>query len=128
MKGQTKVVSAMAAPSTEGLTYAAPSEVGLDSAYIHHRVDSIMTNAIKLQAFPGAQVLVAKNGKIIFHKAYGHHSYDSIQPSALDDLYDLASVTKIAASMPALMTLVETHKLNLDRPLSIYWKRWKGKK
>ena len=77
MKGQAKVVSDPQAPSTEGLTYAAPSEVGLDSAYIHHRVDSIMTNAIKQQAFPGAQVLVAKNGKIIFHKAYGHHTYDS---------------------------------------------------
>ena len=52
----------------------------------------------------------------------------AIQPSALDDLYDLASVTKIAASLPALMTLVETHKLDLDQPFSRYWERWKGKK
>ncbi len=128
MQGQAKVISGMQAPSTEGLTYATPKEVGLDSAYIHHRVDSIMTNAIKQQAFPGAQVLVAKNGKIIFHKAYGHHGYDSLQTTALDDLYDLASVTKIAATLPALMALVETHQLDLDQPFSRYWERWKGKK
>ncbi len=128
MKGQARVISGMEAPSNEGLTYAAPSEVGLDSAYIHHRVDSIMTNAIKQQAFPGAEVLVAKNGRIIFHKAYGHHSYDSIQSSALNDLYDLASVTKIAASLPALMTLVDEHQVDLDQPFSRYWERWKGKK
>ncbi|MGB5370418.1 MAG: serine hydrolase [Flavobacteriaceae bacterium] len=128
MKGQTMAVASQPGPSPEGLTYATPKEVGLDSASIHHRVDSIMTNAIKQHAFPGAQVLVAKNGKIIFHKAYGHHGYDSLQTTALDDLYDLASVTKIAASLPALMALVDTKKLDVDQPFSRYWERWKGKK
>ncbi len=109
-----------------GLTYALPSAVGMDSSYIHTKVDSIMAFAIDNLAFPGGQVLVAKEGKIIFHKAYGYHTYDSIQATSLDDLYDLASITKIAGTLPALMKLVEEGKLDLDKPFSTYWKRWQG--
>ena len=110
------------------LTYGTPYDVGLDSSYINTNVQKIITNGIKNNAFPGAQVLVAKNGKIIFHKAYGYHTYDSIQPVALDDMYDLASVTKITAALPALMKLVDEGKLDLDAPFSTYWKRWKKEK
>ena len=113
--------------ASDALVYANPSEVGLDSALIHTRVKDIITNGIKKEAFPGAQVLVAKNGKIIFHEAYGFHTYDSIQPVALDDIYDLASVTKITAALPALMKLVDEGKLDLDKPFSTYWARWKNK-
>ena len=112
----------------DALIYANPSEVGLDSIYVHTKVDSIITNGIKNEAFPGAQVLVAKSGKIIFHKAYGFHTYDSLQAVALDDLYDLASVTKITAALPAIKKLVDEGKLNLDTPFSTYWKRWQGEK
>ncbi|SMC37724.1 serine hydrolase domain-containing protein [Cellulophaga tyrosinoxydans] len=110
------------------LSYASPSEVGMDSIYIHAKVDSIITNGIKNKAFPSAQVLVAKNSKIIFHKAYGYHTYDSIQPAALNDLYDLASVTKIFGPLPALMKLVDEGKLDLDQPFSTYWKPWRTTK
>ena len=77
------------------LTYAHPSAVGLDSAYIHTKVDSIITNGIKQQAFPGAEVLVAMEGKIIFHKAYGFHTDASIRANMTGDLYDLASISSI---------------------------------
>lgn len=110
------------------LQYGSPQSVGLDSTYIHTQVDSIMHYAITNKAFPGAQVLVAKHGKIIFHKAYGFHTYDSIQKVSLDDIYDLASVTKITGPLPALMKLYETGKLNLDVPFSTYWTDWKHKK
>lgn len=111
-----------------GLSKATPSAVGLDSAYIHSKVDSIMARAIKEQAFPGAQVLVAKNNKIIFHKSYGYHTYDNQRQVALNDIYDLASVTKITAPLPALMKLVDEGKLNLDVPFSTYWKPWRKRK
>ena len=107
---------------------AFPSEAGLDSAYIHSEVDSIITNGIKNEAFPGAQVLVAKNSKIIFHQAYGFHTYDSLRPVSLNDVYDLASVTKITGPLPALMKLVDEGKLNLDRPFSTYWTPWQNRK
>tara|TARA_R110002012_G_scaffold263456_2_gene446442 strand:- start:95224 stop:96522 length:1299 start_codon:yes stop_codon:yes gene_type:complete len=110
------------------LSYASPSELGLDSTYLYSKVDSIITNGIKNMAFPSAQVLVAKDAKIIFHKAYGFHTYDSIQPAALNDRYDLASVTKIMGPLPAIMKLVEEGKLDLDQPFSTYWKPWKKRK
>jgi len=110
------------------LSYASPAELGLDSAYIYSKVDSIITNGIKNKAFPSAQVLVAKDAKIIFHKAYGFHTYDSIQPAALNDRYDLASVTKIIGPLPAIMKLVEEGRLDLDVPFSSYWRPWKKRK
>lgn len=110
------------------LEFASPSEVQLDSVFIHTKVDSLMANAIKNEAFPGGQILVAKQSKIIFHKAYGFHTYDSIQPVALNDIYDLASVTKITGALPALMKLVDEGRLKLDVPFSTYWKPWQHSK
>ena len=110
------------------LTYGTPFEVGLDSSLIYKRVDSIMAHGIQNHAFPGAQLLIAKNSKIIFHEAYGFHTYDSIHKVALDDIYDLASVTKITAPLLGLMKLVDEGKLDLDVPFSTYWKKWKHKK
>ncbi|PIE49579.1 MAG: serine hydrolase [Flavobacteriales bacterium] len=114
--------------SQENLTYSNPSEVGLDSTFIYKSVDSIMTVGIKNHAFPGAQVLVAKDNKVIFHQTYGYHTYDSVLPVAKNDIYDLASVTKIIGPLPALMKLVDEGKLDLDKALSEYWPKWKRKK
>ncbi len=110
------------------LSYATPKLVGLDSAYIYPKVDSIMASGIQNRAFPGAQLLVAKDSKIIFHKAFGFHTYDGVQKVALDDIYDLASVTKIIGPLLAIMKLVDEDKLNLDNPFSLYWKPWRKRK
>lgn len=100
----------------------------VDLLAVNYKVDSIITNGIKSEAFPGAQILVAQKGTIVFHKAYGYHTYDSLQPVALNDLYDLASVTKILGPLPALMKLVDEGKLDLDAPFSTYWKPWRKRK
>ena len=117
----TQIISAQ-------LTHDTPESVGLNSTYIKSNVDTIMQNAITQKAFPGAQLLVAKKGKIIFHQAYGYHTYDSIQKVNLDDVYDLASVTKITGPLPALMKLYEERKIKLDAPFSTYWTDWKHQK
>lgn len=88
-------------------------------------IDSLMHQAIAQRAFPGAQVLVAHRGKVLLEKAYGFHTYDSLTPVSLGDLYDLASVTKIIGPLPALMKLVGAGSLNLDAPFSQYWKPWR---
>jgi len=121
---KTKKVS-VAIPRGNMLSYAKPSEVGLDSLYIHTQVDKIIANGIAKEAFPGAQILVAKQGRIIFHKAYGYHTYDKKQAVSLNDLYDIASVTKITAALPAIMKLVDEKKLDLDAPFSDYWEPWR---
>jgi CubicO group peptidase (beta-lactamase class C family) len=92
------------------------------------RVDSIILDGIKQQAFPGATVLVAHKDSILFHKVYGYHTYDSLTKVSNTDLYDLASVTKILGPLPALMKLVEEGKLDLDAPFSTYWKPWRKRK
>ena len=79
------------------LIHALPSKLGFDEAFINQKVDSLMKMGIDSLAFPGAQLLVVKNDTVVFHKAYGFHTYDSIEPVALNDLYDLASVTKISS-------------------------------
>lgn len=114
--------------NNQKITYGNPSEVNMDSLYIHTKVDSIINNGIENEAFPGVQILVVKNHKIIFNKAYGFHTYDSIQKVSLDDIYDLASVTKIIGPLPALMKLHSEGKLDLDSPFSTYWKSWKRRK
>ena len=110
------------------LIHANPATLGFDEDFINQKVDSIMEMGIDSLAFPGAQLLVAKNDTVIFHKAYGYHTYENIRPVALNDLYDLASVTKIAGPLPALMKLVDEGKLNLDKPFSTYWKPWRHRK
>ena len=112
----------------EDLPTASLASVGADSLWLYHQVDSIINNGIAQQAFPGCQVLVAYQGKTIFHQAYGFHTYDSLQVTGRDDLYDLASVTKITAALPALMKLTEVGALDLDAPFSEYWRPWRHRK
>ncbi|WP_148214273.1 serine hydrolase domain-containing protein [Robiginitalea biformata] len=111
-----------------GLPEGSLASLGVDSAALHHRVDSLVHLGIESEAFPGAQVLVAFQGKRIFHKAYGFHTYDSLWPTRESDVYDLASVTKIAAALPALMKLTGEGQLDLDAPFSDYWRPWKRRR
>lgn len=98
--------------------YTLPEEVGMDSEFLKHRIDSLMNQAINMKATPGGQILVAKDQKVIFHKAYGEHIYHDTIKVKKDDLYDLASVTKISASMAALMKLYDEEKFELDGTLA----------
>lgn len=102
--------------------YTVPAELGLDSAFIFNKIDSIVNFAISIGATPGCQVFAAQNQKVFIDKSYGFHTYDSIISVKNSDLYDLASVTKIAASAPSLMKLNEEGKINLNDKLSKYWK------
>jgi beta-N-acetylhexosaminidase len=106
------------------LKYTIPEEVGIAADSLK-QIDSMLGAAIQQQAMPSCQVLVAKNGKVFYHKAFGFHKYDSLQTLKLTDLYDLASITKIAAGTLALMKLVEDKKLDLDKTLADYLPDWK---
>ncbi|MCT4665895.1 MAG: serine hydrolase [Flavobacteriales bacterium] len=78
------------------------------------KVDSIVNDAIKKKAIPGCQLLVAKDGKVFFEKNYGHFTYEKKKKVQTSSLYDIASITKIAGTMPIIMKLEETGKLKLD--------------
>lgn len=108
------------------LAYSIPEEKGLNSSELNYHIDSIAQLGIKEKAYPGCQVLIAKDGEVVFHKCYGFHTYDSIQPVNKQNIYDWASVTKVTGPLPALMKLVDEGKINLDNPFSYYWPNFKG--
>ncbi len=107
------------------LKYTQPEEVGLNSELLERKVDSVASIALTQKATPGCQVLVAKNGSVIFHKTYGYHTYENGQPTQQDDLYDLASVTKITTSAAALMRLSDEGKFSLDKTFAAYLPEYK---
>jgi beta-glucosidase-like glycosyl hydrolase/CubicO group peptidase (beta-lactamase class C family) len=107
------------------LTYASPEDLMVSKEYLK-KVDSLLTDAISIGAFPGCQVLAAKDGYIFYHKAFGFHTYDSTRALEMNDMYDLASLTKILATTPALMAMVDKGILDIDKNLSDYLFYLKG--
>ena len=107
------------------LGYAAPDDVGLSMDTLK-QIDRLVKEAIQKRATPGAVVLIAKDGKIVYEKAFGHHTYAKRQAVKTSDIYDLASITKIAAATPAIMKLVEEGKVELDVPIKNYLPELRG--
>ena len=107
------------------LTYATPKELGIDTSYLQ-KIDSIAINGIEIEAFPGCQIIAAKDGYIFYDKTFGYHTYDNELPVQKTDVYDLASLTKILATTNALMALTSQGKINIDGLLSDYLQYLKG--
>ena len=107
------------------IQYDRPEAAGFVASKLN-AIDEIAAEAIRLKATPGCQVLVAKNRKIVFHKSYGHHNYNKRTTVSNSDIYDLASVTKIAATTMSLMNLQEEGKIDLYQTLGTYMDIVKG--
>ena len=99
--------------------YGVPEEAGLSSDTLS-RIARIAQQAIDEGATPGCVVLVARKGQVVYHEAFGSHTYLNGQPVKPDDVYDMASVTKVAATTLAMMRLSEEGKIDLYKPLSDY--------
>lgn len=96
-----------------------PIEVGMDEKKLQ-KIDSVVTTFIGYGAMPGCEVLVAKNGVVVYEKAFGRMSYASQDSVTTNTIYDLASVTKSAATALSLMKLYEQNKLDLDKTMGEY--------
>lgn len=83
-------------------------------------IDDITNDAINKGATPGAVVLVAKDGKIVYHKAYGNYTYDKTEAVNKESIFDMASVTKICATTISIMRLYDEGKLDLKKKLGNY--------
>ncbi|GGH80606.1 beta-glucosidase-like glycosyl hydrolase/CubicO group peptidase (beta-lactamase class C family) [Filimonas zeae] len=94
-----------------------------------NKIDAIAESAIAKGATPGCVVLVAKDGEIVFNRAYGHMNYDKKEPVTTQTVYDLASVTKISATTVSIMKLYEQGKVDLHKTLGDYlpWVRGSNK-
>lgn len=101
------------------LKYTVPEELGINSASLK-RIDEIATEAIQAKAAPGAVVMVVLDGKVIYNKAFGTRTYTDRTPTRINDIFDLASVTKTSATTMAVMRLFEQNKLKLDTAIGAY--------
>ncbi len=101
------------------LKLSTPEEAGINSNDLS-RVDFIIEKGIQAKAFPGCQLLIAKDDKVIWNKSYGNKAYELEDKVKNTDLYDLASITKVAATTLAVMKLYEQKKINLDKTVDDY--------
>ncbi|MCS6832217.1 MAG: serine hydrolase, partial [Flammeovirgaceae bacterium] len=103
------------------LGFSLPENVDMSSEVLKE-IDKIAEYAIKIGATPGCQVLVARKGRVVYQKSFGYYTYQRIDSEVVDDstLYDIASITKVMATLPALMYLVEEKKLDLSKKVQEY--------
>ena len=101
------------------MSYVSANEIGF-SDRLEGEIDSIIYHAINQKAFPGCQILIAKDDKVFINKSYGFHTYKNVQEVLNSDVYDLASITKIASTIPSLMKLVDENKFSLQANLGYY--------
>lgn len=99
--------------------YREPEVVGILEKELY-QIDTIANKGMKLGAYPGCQVFVAKEGKVIYNKSFGYHTYDSLIKVKNTDIYDLASITKVASTLLGVMKLQDQDKFSLDSKLGDY--------
>ncbi|MDJ1504687.1 glycoside hydrolase family 3 N-terminal domain-containing protein [Cytophagaceae bacterium BD1B2-1] len=114
-----KVGTGVITTSIARLGYSVPERVGMKGETLEI-IDKICLRAIEDHTMPGCQVLVAKDGKVIFDKAYGYMTYDTLEPVSKHTIYDLASVTKVSATLQAIMFLHERGILDVNQKVSAY--------
>lgn len=101
------------------LKYTLPKDAGIDESNLY-KIDSIVINSIREGAFPGCQILAAKDGKVFYNKSFGHFTYAKKHSVGNEDLYDLASITKVLATTASLMKLQDKSSFNVDSNLGYY--------
>src|SRR5690606_20628685 len=102
------------------LEYADAAVFGIDGQRLTANIDGIAMEAVREHAAPGIVVMAVKSGKVIFEKAYGYHTYDQRRQTKVTDIFDMASITKITATTPTIMRLVERGVISLDSTMGHY--------
>ena len=111
-----KVNDGLSTEKLNRLGFTTPENVGMNSAILS-KIDAIANKAISAKMTPGIQVLVARKGKVIYQKSFGHHTYDETIKVQDSDIYDVASLTKILATLPNVMLQYDQQKINLETTL-----------
>jgi CubicO group peptidase (beta-lactamase class C family) len=112
------------------LQFGFPENAGIASELLETRIDSLVKIGLDEKAFPGCEVMIARKGIVIFHKCYGFHTYDTITPVVMSDIFDLASVTKVSATLAGLMLLESKGMFSTEGTLGSYmpFYRWSNKR
>lgn len=101
------------------LAYSLPEDARMDSRVLA-TIDSIAIEAMRIRATPGCQIFVARKGKVVYEKTFGGLTYDNSAPVKTETIYDLASVTKVAATLQTAMFMHERGVIDLNRKVSSY--------
>ena len=123
--GDFKVGHGIQFPSASRLSSGLPERVGMNSERLK-KIDSVAQYAVDSLMTPGIQLLVARKGKVIYNKNFGKHTYTGNEKVKFNDMYDIASLTKIVATLPLLMELEEHGIVSLDSKLSELLPEYKG--
>lgn len=98
------------------LQYGSPEGVGVNSEKLK-KIDTLARNGLFAGMFPGAQILVARKGKVIYSKNFGYHEPNKKNKVEDNDIYDVASLTKIIATLPMVMRLYDRNIITMDSKL-----------
>jgi beta-N-acetylhexosaminidase len=101
------------------LSYSFPEDVGIDPRILE-KIESIAQEAIANKATPGCNVIVARDGKVIYERSFGHLTYEKQIPVTEETIYDLASVTKVAATLQSVMFMHDRGLININKKASYY--------
>ncbi len=127
VKGKLPVTATNSIPIGSGyinnerirLKYSIPEELGISTIDLTG-VDSIALDAIAKQITPGMQILAAKDGVVFYNKSFGSFTYSNEVPVTYKSIYDIASVTKVAATLPSIMHLFDRDSIDLQKTLNSY--------
>lgn len=101
------------------LEYATPEAAGMDGTILA-QLDTVVAEALRIQATPGVRIMIARKGKVVYNKSYGHQNNTNQLPVSENTIYDLASVTKIAATLQAVMFMHERGLIDIHKKISLY--------
>ncbi|MBO0323575.1 serine hydrolase [Muricauda sp. CAU 1633] len=111
--GEFPVNTGVEVKPLQRLGYSIPERVGMSSSQLA-MVDTLVQNGLDSLMYPGAQVLVARKGKVIYNKSFGKPTYNSEVQINEESIYDLASLTKILSTLPLIMKMEEEGKIELN--------------
>ena len=111
-----KVNDGLSTQKLNRLGFTTPENVGMDPAILS-KIDNLAAKAINGKMTPGIQILVARKGKVIYQKSFGYQTYNNDDKITNETLFDVASVTKMVATLPNVMLLYDQKKVNLDTKL-----------
>ena len=98
------------------LGFTAAENVGMNPLILS-KIEAVAQKAIRGKMAPGMQILVARKGKVIYQKSFGYHTYDKDSKVSNNDLYDVASLTKIVSTLPNVMLQYDQQKIKMETTL-----------
>lgn len=101
------------------LYYSLPEDVGMDSRILL-QLEQVAQEALDIKATPGMQILIARKGAIVYEKNFGHLTYEKKNPVTDQTIYDLASITKAAATLQGVMFLEDRGLIEVKKKASTF--------